>query len=57
VLYVLTADTKQRLAALLDAVHKEPSVSRRQKREVAMLLSPEEYDRLRGFNAADFQIF
>ena len=48
---------KQRLAALLDAAQKEPIVIHRQKRGVAVLLSPEEYDRLRGFNAAEFQSF
>lgn len=55
--YVSVRDAKQRLAALLDAVQKEPIVIRRQKRDVAVLLSREEYDRLRGFNAAEFQSF
>jgi prevent-host-death family protein len=55
--YVSATDAKQRLAALLDAAQKEPIIIRRQKRDVAVLLSAEEYDRLRGFNAADFQSF
>jgi len=55
--YVSATDAKQRLAALLDAAQKEPIVIRRQKRDVAVLLSAEEYDRLRGFNAAEFQSF
>jgi antitoxin Phd len=55
--YVSATDAKQRLAALLDAAQKEPIVIRRQKRAVAVLLSPEEYDRLRGFTGSEFQSF
>ncbi len=55
--YVSATDAKQRLAALLDAAQKEPIVIRRQKRDVAVLLSSEEYDRLRGFNVTEFQTF
>jgi len=55
--YISATDAKQRLAALLDAAQREPVVIRRQKRDVAVLLSPEEYDRLRGLNAAEFQRF
>ena len=47
--YVTATDAKQRLAALLDAAQREPVVIRRQKRDVAVILSAEEYDRLRGF--------
>ena len=55
--YVSATDAKQRLAALLDAAQKEPIMIRRQKRDVAVLLSADEYDRLRGFNIAAFQSF
>jgi prevent-host-death family protein len=55
--YVSATDAKQRLAALLDAVQREPVVIRRQKRDVAVLLSPQDYERLRAFNTADFQRF
>ncbi|OGA52283.1 MAG: prevent-host-death family protein [Betaproteobacteria bacterium RIFCSPLOWO2_12_FULL_62_58] len=55
--YVSATDAKQRLAALLDAAQREPVVIRRQKRDVAVLLSPGEYDRLRALNAAEFQRF
>ena len=54
---VSATDAKQRLAALLDAAQREPVVIRRQKRDVAVLLSPHEYDRLRALNAAEFQRF
>ena len=44
--YVSATDAKQRLAALLDAAQREPIMIRRQNRDVAVILSPEEYDRL-----------
>ncbi len=55
--YVTATDAKQKLAALLDAAQREPVVIRRQKRDVAVILSAEEYDRLRGFNVAEFDRF
>jgi len=54
---VSATDAKQKLAALLDAAQREPIVIRRQKRDVAVLVSPQEYDRLRGLNAAEFERF
>ncbi len=54
---VSATEAKQRLAALLDAAQREPVVIRRQKRDVAVLLSAQEYERLRGLNAAEFQRF
>jgi len=55
--YVSATDAKQGLAALLDAAQREPVMIRRQKRDVAVLLSPQEYDRLRALNTAEFQRF
>ena len=55
--YISATDAKQRLAALLDAAQREPVVIRRQNRDVAVLLSTEEYNRLRGLNIAEFQEF
>jgi len=55
--YVSATDAKQRLAALLDAAQREPVVIRRQKRDVAVLLSTQEYERLRALNRDDFQRF
>lgn len=55
--YVSATDAKQRLAAVLDAAQREPVVIRRQRRDVAVVLSAEEYDRLRGINIAEFQEF
>jgi prevent-host-death family protein len=55
--YVSATDTKQRFAAVLDAAQREPVMIRRQNRDVAVLLSPQEYDRLRALNIEEFQRF
>lgn len=54
---VSATEAKQRLAALLDAAQREPVLIRRQKRDVAVLLSTQEYERLLGLNRAEFQRF
>jgi len=46
-------DAGQRLAALLDAAQREPIVIRRQNRDVAVIMSAEEYERIRRVNSAD----
>ena len=55
--YVSATEAKQRLAALLDAAQREPVTIRRQKRDVAVIMSPQEYDRLCALNVAEFQRF
>jgi len=55
--YVSATDAKQGLAALLDAAQREPVMIRRHDRDVAVLLSAQEYERLRDLNAAEFQRF
>ena len=55
--YVSATEAKQRLAAILDAAQSEPIMIRRQNREVAVMLSPKEYDRLRGLNIVEFEQF
>jgi prevent-host-death family protein len=55
--YVSATDAEQRLAALIDAAQREAVMIRRQDREVAVLLSPHEYDRLRALNTEEFQRF
>ena len=55
--YVSATEAKQRLAAILDAAQVEPIVIRRQKRDVAVMLSPKEFERLRGLNISDFEQF
>lgn len=41
-------DAKQRFAALIDAAQREPIVIRRQNRNVAVVMSAEQFDRMRG---------
>jgi antitoxin Phd len=47
---VSATDAKQRFAAVIDAAQREPVRVRRQNRDVAVILSAEEYDRIRGAN-------
>jgi len=52
---VSATDAKQRLAALLDAAQREPVVIRRQNRDVAVIMSAEEYERIRNINNAELE--
>ncbi len=54
---VSATDAKQRLAALLDAAQREPVLIRRQNRDVAVIMSAEEYERIRGINNDGFERF
>lgn len=54
---ISATEAKQRFAALLDAAQREPVEIQRQERRAAILISPEEYDRLRGLAIADFERF
>ena len=54
---VSATEAKQRLAALLDAAQREPVVIRRQNRDVAVIMSAEEYERIRRKNIDEFQKF
>ena len=55
--YISATEAKQNFAAALDAVQRGPVVIRRQSRDQAVLISPQEYARLRGLAVADFQAF
>jgi len=55
--YVSATEAKQSLGSLLDTAQREPVTIRRQKRDVAVILSAVEYDRLRAFNVQAFQEF
>jgi antitoxin Phd len=54
---VSATDAKQRLAALLDAAQREPVLIRRQNRDVAVIMSAEEYERIRGVRNDEFERF
>ncbi len=54
---VSATEAKQAFAAVLDAALREPVVIRRQKRDVAVVLSMDEYRRLTTLNVEEFQRF
>lgn len=54
---VSATEAKQRFAAVLDAAQREPVVIRRRNREVAVVLSAAEYQRLRALNVEEFERF
>lgn len=45
-------EAKNRFGAILDAAQREPIVIRRQDRDIAVLLSMTDYERLRSANVA-----
>jgi antitoxin Phd len=55
-LYTAT-DAKQNFAALLDDAQREPVMIRRQSRDQVVVISPQEYARLRGLAVVDYQAF
>ncbi len=55
--YVSATEAKQALAAVLDAAQHEPVVIQRQKRDVAVMLSVQEYEKLTALNVAEFNHF
>ena len=50
-------EAKQHLGALLDNAQIEPVTIRRQNRDIAVVLSIREYDRLRAINLAELARF
>jgi prevent-host-death family protein len=52
---VSATDAKQRFAAVIDAAQREPVRIRRQNRDVAVIMSAEEYDRIRTHNIAELK--
>lgn len=54
---VSATEAKQSFAALLDTAQREPVVIRRHERDVAVLLSADEYEQMRGARITKFQRF
>jgi len=50
-------EAKQNMGALLDTAQSEPVTIRRQNRDIAVVLSTREYDRLRAINLAELTRF
>lgn len=55
--YISATQENQDLSALIDAVQLEPVTIKRQDQDAAVVLSPQEYKRLRGLNIAEFEKF
>ena len=53
--YVSATGAKQNFAAMVDAAQRGPVIIRRQARDAAVLISPQEYDRLRGIAVAELE--
>lgn len=51
---VAATEAKNRLGAILDSAQREPIVIRRQNRDIAVVLSMADYDRLRSANIRAF---
>ncbi|MCL2635965.1 MAG: type II toxin-antitoxin system Phd/YefM family antitoxin [Betaproteobacteria bacterium] len=54
---VTASEAKQGLASVIEAAKREPVVIQRQKRDVAVVMSMEEYERLVHLNVAEFKRF
>lgn len=54
---VTASEAKQGLAGVIEAAAREPVVIQRQKRDVAVVMSMQEYERLVRLNVAEFQRF
>lgn len=52
---VSASEAKQGLASIIDVAAREPVVIQRHERDVAVLMSVEEYRRLSGLAVAEFQ--
>ena len=52
---VSATEAKQRFAAVIDAAQREPVIIRRQNRDVAVVLSAEEYERIRRANIEELE--
>lgn len=56
-LTVSASDAKQGLASVLETAAREPVMIQRQKRDIAVVMSVQEYQRLVHLNVAEFQRF
>lgn len=54
---ITASEAKQGFANLIDTASREPVIIQRQKRDVAVVLSMAEYERLTRLNIAEFQRF
>ena len=55
--YISATEAKQALARVLETVQREPVMIRKQKRDVAVVLSVHEYEKLTAINLEEFEKF
>jgi prevent-host-death family protein len=55
--HLSATDAKQTFSALLDMAQREPVIITKQSREVAVVLSIQDYERLHALNVQEFQMF
>jgi prevent-host-death family protein len=55
--YISATDAKQTFAAMIDMAQREPVMIQRQNRPAAVMLSPQDYERLTRLNLEEFQSF
>lgn len=55
--FVSATEAKQTFAAVIDKAQREPVIIRKQNRDVAVIMSIEDYQRLTRANLQEFQLF
>lgn len=55
--FVSATEAKQAFAAVIDKAQREPVIIRKQNRDVAVIMSIEDYKRITGINIREFQQF
>lgn len=55
--YISATDAKRTLGAVINMAQREPVVIRKQNRDAAVVISPEDYKRLTRLNIEEFQQF
>lgn len=55
--FISDTEAKQKFASILDKAQREPVIIRQENRDVAVVLSIEEYQRIMRINIQEFQKF
>ncbi len=55
--YISATEAKQTFAAVIDKAQREPVIVRKQNRDVAVIMSMEDYQRITRINIREFQQF
>jgi len=55
--YISATDAKKTLGAVINKAQREPIVIQRQNKDAAVMISPQDYERLIRLNLEEFQQF